>query len=88
MVSDTPLPVQAEETSSTNGTDNTIVENSAMVPASSGTCGGFSPVDTSSTRSGGNATGTRVPDATRGTSTGRLAYLRQSYSSQGFSSQA
>ena len=88
MVSDTPLPVQAEETSSTNGTDNTIVENSAMVPASSGTCGGFSPVDTSSTRSGGNATGTRVPDATRGTSTGRPAYLRQSYSSRGFSSQA
>ena len=35
-----------------------------------------------------DATGATVLDAARGTSTGRLAYLRQSYSSRGFSPQA
>jgi len=81
VVSDTSLPDQAEETSSTDGTNNTIVENSTMVPTSSGTPRGFSSINTSSTRPGSNATGARVPDAAGGTSTGRLAYLRQSYSS-------
>ena len=59
-----------------------------MVPTSSGTPRRFSSVDTSSTGPGSNATGARVPDAAMGTSTGHLAYLRQSYSSQGFSLQA
>ena len=71
-----PLSDQTEETSST---DNTIVENPAVVPTSFGTSGGFSLVDTSSTRFGSNTLEARVPDAAR--------YLN-SYSSQGFSLQA
>ena len=88
MVSNTPLPDQAEEASSTNGAHNTVVENSVMVPISSGTPRRFPSEDTSPTRPGSDATGTRIPDAARGAPTGRLAYLRQSYSSRGFSGQA
>ena len=51
MVSDKPLPVQAEETNSTNDPDNTIVENSTMVPTTSGTLRGLALEDTSPARS-------------------------------------
>ena len=81
VVFDTLLPDKAKETGSMNVTDNTIVESPTVVPTSFGTPREFSSVDTSLTRPGSNATGARVPDAVRGTSTGRLAYLRQSYSS-------
>ena len=88
MVSDSSLSDQAEETSCTNSIDNTPVENAAVVSISSGITRGFPSEDTSSIRLGSNATGAGVSNATRGTPTSRLAYLRQSYSSQGFSSQA
>ena len=48
MMSDTPLPVQAEETSSTNDSDNTIVENSTMVTTTSGTLRRLASEDTPS----------------------------------------
>ena len=59
-----------------------------MVSCSTGTIEGLpSPAD-QSTRFGSIASGSGVPDEIESSSTNRLAYLRQSYSSQGLSSEA
>jgi len=59
-----------------------------LVSNPAGTPGGLSSDPTDSARSGGDANTTGVPDETGSTPTDHLTYLRQSYSSQGFSSQA
>ena len=69
-----------------NGNDNAVAVNLIMVLS-------FLEdflwlIRTSLTRLATNATGARVADAARGSLTGRLAYLRQSYLSRGFSPQA
>ena len=87
VVSDTPLPDQAEKANSTNGVDNTIVEDPTMVPVTSGASRGLASEDTSPTRPSSNASGAGIFDAARSATTG-LAYLRQSYSSRGLSPQA
>ena len=53
-----------------------------------GTSGGLPSTDTSTSGPGINATGAGISDATGSTSVGRLAYLRQSYSSREISAQA
>ena len=78
MVFDSSLPYQSEKTSSTDSSDNTLVENPIMV---SGTPGGLPSTDSSTSRPCINATGAGLPDATGSTSIDRLAYLRQSYAS-------
>ena len=88
MVSDTPLPCQGEKTGSKDSTNNTLVENSIVVPSSAGTFGGLPSEDSSTTRPDINAIGAGFSDATRSAPTGHLAHLRQSYSSPGISPQA
>ena len=83
MVSDTVPPDQAEKTNSTNGADNTFVEDSTVVPVTPGTSRGLTPEDTPLARPSGNALRVGILDATR-TTTSRLAHLRQSNSSRGF----
>ena len=88
MVFDSSLPYQSEKTSSTDSSDNTLVENPIMFSNSTGTSGGLPSTDSSTSRPGINATGAGLPDATGSTSIGRLAYLRQSYASRGISAEA
>ena len=87
MVLDTPLPRQSAKTNSADSIVNTPVEDSIMVPSSTRASGGLPSENSSATRSGINATGAGIPDATGSTPAGRLAYLRQSYASRGISPQ-
>ena len=82
------LIYQSEKTSSTDSSDNTLVENPIMVSNSTGTSGGRIPQQQDLVSMRINATGIGLPDATRSTSIGRLAYLRQSYASRGISAEA
>ena len=88
VVPDTSLPCQSEKTSSKDSTSNTLLENPIMVPTNSGTPGGLPSEDSSATRPGINAIRPEISNATRSPSVGRLACLRESYSSQGISPQA
>ena len=72
MVSDTSLPDQTEKANSTNGADNTIVEDPTVVPLTTGASRGLTPEDTSPTRS----SEARIFDGTRSATTSCLAYLR------------
>jgi len=86
MVPDTLLSHESEEASSKDSsTDNTPVENPTMVSTSTGTSGGLPLENSLTTGSSINATGTRISNATGNAPVGRLAYLRQSYTSRGIS---
>ena len=88
MVSNSPLPFQGEDAISTNSADNPLLEDPVLVPNSIGGGGGLPPTTAISTRPGYTANGPGFSDEAGGPSTDRLAYLRQSYSSQGLSSEA
>ena len=75
-------------TSSTFGVNNTFMENSAMVSHSSGTTRGLSTKDSTARGPGLNADGLGVSDAAGSTPVNRMAHLRKSYTSRGFSHQA
>jgi len=90
MVPDTLLSHISEEASSKDSTNNTFVENPTMVSTSTGASGGL-PIGASgglpsenfsATGSSINATGAKISDATGSAPVGRLAYLRQSYTSR------
>jgi len=84
MVLDSPLSLQGENAISTNSVNHSLLEDPIFVSNPAGTPRGLSSDPTNSARSGGDANTTGVPDETGSTPTDRLAYLRQSYSSQGF----
>ena len=88
MVLDSPLSLQGENAISTSSVNHSLLEDPILVSNPAGTPGGLSSDPTDSARSGGDANTTGVPDETGSTPTDHLTYLRQSYSSQGFSSQA
>ena len=84
MVLNTSLSDQGQATSSTFGVNNAFMENSAMVSHSSGTTRGLS----TARGPGLNADGSGVSDAAGSTPVNRMAHLRKSYTSRGFSHQA
>ena len=88
LVSVTPLFNQGKSGVSENGPDNTIMEDSVMVPNSLGVTGGLPKDPTSTTRSNNDTFRSGVSDAPRSPKSDRLAYLRESYASQGFSTEA
>ena len=53
-----------------------------------GTSGALPSEDSSTDKASLNAMGVGIPDASGGTPAGRLAHLRKSHASQGYSSQA
>ena len=85
LVSDQPLSLQGESGGSTNSVSNNYT---TLVSRSAGTVGGLPSPAGQSNGSGNTANGSGVPDETGSSSTDCLAYLRQSYSSQGLSSEA
>ena len=88
LVPDQSLSLQGESGGSENSDGNTIMEYTTLVSCSTETVGGLpSPADPS-TRPSSIASGSGVPDETGSSSTDRLAYLRESYTSQGLSSEA
>ena len=76
VVPDILLPHQSEERSSESSTNNTSVENPAMVPTSTGTPGGLSLEDFPTIRLDINDSGAAISDVTGSTPVDRLAYLR------------
>ena len=88
MVLDSPLSLQGENPISTSSVNYSLLEDPILVSNLAGAPGGLSSNPTDSARSGGDANTTGVPDETGSNPTDCLAYLRQSYSSQGFSLQA
>ena len=88
LVPDQSLPLQGDSGGCTNSTSNTVVKYTTLVSCSTGTVGGLPSPAGQSTRFGSIASGSGVPNETGSSSTDRLAYLRQSYSSQGLSSEA
>jgi len=87
MVPDTSLTHQSEERSSKHSANNTSVEDATMVSTCTGALGGLPSEDSSSIRSGINANGAGLPDATGSIPIDHLAYLRQFYTSRQISSQ-
>lgn len=69
---------------STNCFNNTIPEDTALVPNSAGTLGGLPLSTEASAKFGTNVDNVGVLDETRSPPTDRLAYLKQSYSSKAF----
>ena len=88
LVSGIPLFNQGEGGVSENGSDSTIMEDSVTVPNSLGVTGGLPKDTTSTTRSNNDTVRPGVFDASRSTKSDRLVYLRESYASQGFSTEA
>ena len=80
VVPDTSLPHQSEKRSGKDSANNTSVENSTVVSTNIAAPGGLPLKDSSTTRSDINATFWSAP-------VDHLAYIRQSYTSQGISSQ-
>ena len=87
LVPDQSLPLQGESRRSANSASNTSVEYTTLVSSSTGNVGGLLSTADQSTRSGSIASGSGVSLETGSSSTDRLAHLRQSYSSQGLSSE-
>ena len=88
LMPDQSLSLQGESRGNTNSVSNPIVDYTTLVSRSTGTVGGLPSPAGQSTGSGSIANGSGVPDETGSSSTDCLAYLRQSYSSQGLSSEA
>ena len=88
LVPDQSLPLQGESRGSANSASNTSVEYTTLVSSSTGNVGGLPSTAAQSTRFGSIASGSGVSLETGSSSTDRLAHLRQSYSSQGLSSEA
>ena len=86
MVFDSSLSLKGEDSISI--AYNSLLENSIVVSNSAGTPGGLPSNSTDTARSGSDANGSGVSNETGSAQTERLAYLRQFYSSQGFSSEA
>jgi len=80
---DTSLPYESEKSSSENVSNYTSLENTTMVPISTGTPGGLPSEDSTTTRPGINATGVGVSDAAGSPTINHLVYL---YTSWGISS--
>ena len=88
LVPDQSLPLQGESRGSANSASDTSVEYTTLVSSSTGNVGGLPSTADQSTRFGSIASGSGVSLETGSSSTDRLAHLRQSYSSQGLSSEA
>ena len=88
VVPNTMMSDQDQDTISTASPGNTPVENTAVVPDNSGTPGGLPKEDSPAARPGFSTTRSRLSNAARSPSANRLAHLRESYSSRGFSHQA
>jgi len=85
MVLDSLLSLQSISTGSIN---HSLLEDPIMVSNTTGTPGWLPSNSTSTARSGGDANRSGVPNETGSSPTDCLAYLWQSYSLQGFSSEA
>ena len=88
LVSDPPMSHQSQGSSSTNGTNNTILEDPVLVPRAIGDVGGLPQNVTNPVGSGHDANGAGVSNARGSSTTDRLAHLRESYASQGLSDEA
>ena len=88
MVLNSSLSVQSEAAISTGSVDHSLLEDSILVSSSAGAPGGLPSTSTNTVRPGSDANWSGVHHETGSTSTDRMAHLRESYSSQGFSSEA
>ena len=88
LVPDQSLPLQGESRGSANSASNTSVEYTTLVSSSTGNVGGLPSTADQSIIFGRIASGSGVSLETGSSSTDRLAHPRQSYSSQGLSSEA
>ena len=88
LVLDSSMLDQGKISSGTDRSNNSIVENPIMVSSDSGAVGGLSSETPSDTGPSNHATRTGIPDVARSTSTNRVAHLRKSFTSRGFSPQA
>ena len=88
LVLDPSVPLQGENAIGASSVNNSLVENPVVVSNSAGAPGGLSSNSTDPSGSGSDASWSGVYNETGGAPTDRLAYLRQSYSSRGFSSEA
>ena len=88
LVPDQPLSLQGESRGSASSVSNTTVDYTTLVSHSTGTVGGLPSPAGQQTGSGSTTNGSGVSHETGSSPTDRLAYLRQSYSSQGLSSEA
>ena len=79
---------QGQGSSSTNGTNNTVLEDPVLNPRTIGDVGGLPQNATNPVRSGHDANGTKVSIARGSSTTDRLGHVRESYSSQGLSDEA
>ena len=88
MVFNPSLSLQGKNTISTSSVDHSLLEDSILVSNCAGTPGGLPSNSTNAARSGDAANRPGVSNEAGSAPTDRLAYLRQCYSSQGFSSEA
>ena len=88
MVPDTSMPHQGEGASCKNGPSSSTMEDSVMVSSPTGATGGLSLGTTTTTGPNNDTVRSRIPDASRNSTIDHLAYLRESYTSKGFSSEA
>ena len=88
MVPDTSMPHQGEGASCKNGPSSSTMEDSVMVSSPTGATGGLSSGTTTTTGPNNDTIRSGIPDASRNSIIDRLAYLRESYTSKGFSSEA
>ena len=82
------LPLQSEKGISTGSVDHSLLEHSIVVSNSVGTAGELPSISTIPARPGSDANRPGVSNETGSAPADHLAYLRQSYTSQGFSSEA
>ena len=88
MVLNPLLSLQGKNTISTSSVDHSLLEDSILVSNCAGTPGGLPSNSTNMARSGDDANRPGVSNEAQSAPTDLLAYLRQCYSSQGFSSEA
>ena len=88
LVFNSSLPLQSEKGISTGSVDHSLLEHSIVVSNSVGTAGELPSISTIPARPGSDANRPGVSNETGSAPADHLAYLRQSYTSQGFSSEA
>ena len=88
LVPYTPLSVQGQGRVGEVSHSGPTVEDTVMVSSIAGITGGLSESPPSSSRLSSDAIRPGGSDAARSPNTDRLSYLRQSFSSQGFSPEA
>ena len=88
MVFNPLLSLQGKITISTSSVDHSLLEDPILVSNCAGTPGGIPSNSTNTARSGDDANRPGVSNDAGSAQIDRLAYLRQCYSSQGFSSEA